>query len=104
MKQKITLQEILTGNILTRKWFRQQYRLFVLIAGFIFVYIYFGFLAQKQHRRLAEIQDQIEDASFEQLTIQAELTSVTRQSAVASELEKRGSKLKELTKPVVKIE
>lgn len=101
--KKITLQEILTGNILTREWVKQQRKLLGLIATFVFVYIYFGFLSQRQHRRLTEIQQQIEEASYIQLTINAQLTNTTRPSVVAEELKARGSNIKELTQPVVMI-
>lgn len=102
--EKITAKEILTGNILTREWFKKQRKLLILIACFVFVYIYFGFLAQRQNRRLTEIQQQIEDASYVQLTINAQLINITRPSVIAKELNERGSSLKELTKPVIMID
>lgn len=98
------LREVLTGNILTREFVKKQRKLLMLIAALIFVYIYFGYLAQRQHRHLAEIQQQIEEASYMQLTINAKLTDITRPSSIAKQLEEHGSNLKQLTKPVILFE
>ncbi|MBQ0137340.1 MAG: hypothetical protein KBS40_05010 [Bacteroidales bacterium] len=53
---------------------------------------------------MAEIQQQIEEASYMQLTINAKLTDITRPSSIAKQLEEHGSNLKQLTKPVILFE
>jgi len=102
-EKKITLQEILNGDFLTRDWFRKQYALLILIAGLTFLYIFFGFQAQRQQHRLAGLQKELQEKHFEQLTVEAELTERTRQSAMSSELRARGSELKENKRPVIRL-
>jgi len=97
----IKLQEILNGDFLTREWFRNQYRLFILIGALVFLYIFFGFQAQRQQHRLTGLQKELQNKHFEQLTIEAELTERTRQSTMSRELQERGSELRENKKPVI---
>ncbi len=102
--KKITLQEVLNGSIFTRRWVRQQYGVIALVVGLIFLYVYFGFESERQYKRLNDLQDELQDAHYELITIESELTSLTRQSAVADQLRERGSQLKENRKPAVLIE
>ena len=37
---KLSLKDILSGDILAKQWFKQQYKLILLIGGLIFIYIY----------------------------------------------------------------
>jgi len=102
-EKKITLQEILNGDFLTRDWFRKQYVLLILIAGLTFLYIFFGFQAQRQQHRLTGLQKELQSKHFEQLTIEAELTERTRQSTMSRELNAMGSELKTNQQPVIHI-
>ena len=99
-----TLQGILNGQVLTGTFFRRQYKVLILISVGIFLYIWAGIRAQREHHHLTELRKQLQDAQFEQLTIHANLTDLTKQSEVAAELKERGSKLSENTKPVIAIE
>jgi len=103
-KPEVTLQEIINGGVFTRGWFREQKRLIILICALIFLYIYAGFRAQRRHHYLSELQTELTDVRYEQLTIHANLTDLTRQSAVARELHSRGSLLQENNKPVIRLE
>ena len=98
-----SIKEILSGDVLKRGWFRRQYKLILLICGLIFVYIYAGYQAQRQQRHLGDLQKELQDVQFEQLTVNAQLVEVTRQSAVAEELRKRGSKVQESDVPAVRV-
>ncbi|MCQ2348563.1 MAG: hypothetical protein MJZ65_05170 [Paludibacteraceae bacterium] len=101
--KKITLQEFLNGEILTREWFKKQYALFLLIGGLTFVYIFLGYQAQRQYRHLIELQEELQDKQFKQLTIEAELTELTRESAVSRALQAGGSTLQENKKPLIRL-
>jgi len=101
--RKLTAQEVLSGEFLTREWFRKQYALFILIGALVFMYIFFGFQAQRQQHRLTSLQKELQARHFEQLTIEAELTGRTRQSAMTRELREQGSELKENKQPVIHI-
>lgn len=101
---KLTAQEVLNGNFLTRDFFKSQYKLLLLIAGLIFLYVWAGFAAQKQHHKLTTLKKELEDARFTQLTIRTELLNQTRQSEVSKTLKERGSEVKESNVPVIYIE
>ncbi len=104
MKHKITLQEILNGDFLTRAWVKKQYRLILLICGLIFLYILSDFSAQRQHNRLTQTERELQDARFIYQTLHAELVEQTRQSSISATLQERGSSVKENTRPVIRIE
>jgi len=101
--RKLTAQEILSGEFLTRDWFRHQYALFILIGALVFLHIFFGFQAQRQQHKLTGLQKEWQSKHFEQLTIEAELTERTRQSSMIQELQTQGSELKVNKKPVIHI-
>jgi len=101
--KKLTAQEVLSGEFLTRDWFRRQYALFILIGILVFLYIFFGFQAQRQQHQLTGLQKELQAKHFEQLTIEAELTERTRQSTMSRELSAMGSELKINKKPVIHI-
>lgn len=101
--KNITLKDILNGNIVTADWFRKQYLVLVLVGVLLFVYVYQGYVAEKQHYRMSELKKEIQDADYELMTMQATLTDLTRQSAVAGALKERGSELQENSKPVIRI-
>lgn len=101
--KKRKIQQIANGDILTHGWFRRQYKLILLIAGLIFIYIFMDFQAQRQQHRLTNLQKELQETQFEYLTIEAELTQKTRQSAVKEQLQQRGSELKENVRPVMYI-
>lgn len=97
------IKEILSGDILKRGWFRRQYKLVLLVAALIFVYIYAGYRSQRQQKHLSDLQRELQDAHFEQLTVNAQLVEQTRQSAVAAELKARGSDVCESNTPPTRI-
>lgn len=100
-KRKLTAQELMSGEFLIRDWVKQQYALLILIGLLVFLYIFFGFQAQRQQHHLTRLQKEWQAKHFEQLTIEAELTERTRQSAIARELNAVGSELKTNKKPVI---
>lgn len=98
------LRDVLNGNIFSSEWIRKQYKLLGLILFLVMVYIYAGYRAEEQHKRLGDLQEELQDARYELLTLQSELTDMTRQSSVAEELERRGSRLKINKTPTVHIQ
>lgn len=98
-KKRINIQEILSGNIFTHDFFRKQYKLFLLIAALLFIYIYNGFECQKQARQMARLEQQIKDAHYELLDLSAEYTEMTRPSTLNRLLKERNSQVRESTIP-----
>jgi uncharacterized membrane-anchored protein YhcB (DUF1043 family) len=82
---------------------REQYPLIGLIVGLVFLYILTGYQAAKQQHRLTDTKEEMLDAKFKYMTINAELTNATRQSNIIEALKAKGSTLKENNKPTIKI-
>ena len=101
---KFSLKEILSGNILTKAWLKRQYKVIGLISVLIFVYIHCGYLAQRQQRNLSELQKELQDAQFVQLSLSAELMEKTRQSSISKMLAEKESKVKPSNTPSIRIQ
>lgn len=99
-----SLKDILSGDVLKKGWFKEQYKLIVLIAGLIFLYIYCDYLGQAQQHRLSTLKKELQDVQFIKTTLNAQLMSSTRQSAISQSLKERGSQLKESNKAPTRIE
>lgn len=102
--KKYSVKDILSGNVLGQDWFRQQYRLILLISGLVFLYIYFGYQSQRQMRMLSDLQKELQDVQMTQLTVNAELMNKSRQSSIAKMLQEKGSKLKESNTPAIRVQ
>jgi hypothetical protein len=101
---KFSLQEILSGDILTKAGFKRQYKVIALISALIFIYIHCGYLAQRQQRNLSELQKELQDAKFVQLSINAEFMEKTRQSSISDLLAEKDSKIKPSNTPAIRIQ
>ena len=101
---KFSLKEILSGNILTKAWLKRQYKVIGLISVLIFVYIHCGYLAQRQQCNLSELQKELQDAQFVQLSLSAELMEKTRQSSISKMLVEKESKVKPSNTPSIRIQ
>lgn len=97
-------QQLLNGDIFRSSGVRKQYKLVLLIVGLVFIYIFAGYHADKQQRRLTDTKREVRDLKFQYLTVSAEYMQTTRQSAISKQLQERGSLLRENTKPVILIE
>ena len=53
---KFSIKDILSGDVLSHGWFKQQYKVILLIRGLIFLYIYSGYQSQLQQRILSDLQ------------------------------------------------
>lgn len=100
---KFSIKEILSGNVLSHGWFKQQYKLILLICGLIFFYIYSGYQSQRQQRMLSDLQKELQDVQMTQLTVNSELMNKSRQSSVAKMLKEKGSQVTESNKPAIRI-
>lgn len=101
---KLSLKEIISGNILKSGWLKRQYKLILLISGLVFLHIYSDYQSQRQQKQLSDLKKELLDAQMTHLTISAELTEKTRQSSVTRMLKANGSKVKESNTPAIRIE
>ena len=96
---KQTLQDILSGNILEKEFFRRQYRLVALVVVLIFISIYSGFQGEKNEQKIQVLQKQIKEARYELLDISAQYTEMTRPSTLNQRLKEENSRVKESVTP-----
>lgn len=99
-----SLQDIMNGNIFRNQWMQQQYKLVTLIVVLIIVYIFQGYRSQRQMAYLVQVNKAIQDARYEYLTISAELSEMTRQSAISARLRESGSNVKESDTPAIRVQ
>ena len=102
-KRHIRLQDVLNGDIFTKGWVRRQYRLFAMIFVLMIVYIFEGYQSQRQQVRIVELNRALQDAHYEYLTVNAELTEMSRQSVISKRLRDAGSNVKESVTPAVSV-
>ncbi|MBP5290139.1 MAG: hypothetical protein J6Y76_01855 [Paludibacteraceae bacterium] len=102
-REHISMQDVLNGNIFTKQRVRRHYKLLLLIFVLLIVYIFEGYQSQRQQARIVELNRALQDAHYEYLTINAELTEMSRQSIVSKRLKDAGSNVKESTTPAVSI-
>lgn len=100
----LSLQDVLNGDVFTKDWMKRQYKLLALIVVLVIVYIFEGYRAQQQMAHLVQLTKDIKDARYEYLTVSAELSEMTRQSAISVRLQAAGSPVKESVTPAVLIE
>ena len=97
------MQDVLNGNIFTMQRVRRHYKLFLLIFVLLIVYIFEGYQSQRQQARIVELNRALQDAHYEYLTVNAELTEMSRQSIISRRLKDAGSNVKESTTPAVSV-
>lgn len=89
------------GEILIHPDWRKYYPIALILVSFFLLYIYLGYRATSQQHLLTDTKREMQDAKYEYLTISAELTSAKRQTHIADELEKRGSRLQVNARPPI---
>ena len=98
------VQAWFNGEKLNSDGVRQHYKLALLIAGLVFLYILAGYNSLKQQRHLLELKKEVRDAKYEYLTIFAKRTEITRQSYIVFKLTEHNSPLKENQVAPIKID
>lgn len=98
-----SVQNIMNGNIFRSKKIQQQYKLLALILFLLIFYIFQGYRSQRQITRLVQVNKEIQDARYEFLTVSAELSEMTRQSAISARLRQADSRVKESDTPAIRV-
>lgn len=100
---RTSLKEVLSGNIFTKEFFRKQLPWLLLVVFFVFVYINNGFRAQAQQQRINALQRDIKEARYLMLDLSSEYTTLTRRSAISSQLQRNNSNVRESVHPAIRI-
>ncbi len=85
-----SFRDFLNGNLFTKKFFRKQILLIVIMFIFIFFYVDNRYYCEKQLYNIITLEKRIKDVKFESLTISAQLMKITRQSNILSMVKERG--------------
>ena len=102
-KIKDNAKNTISGDALGKKEVQKYFPLAIFFVLFCIVYISLGYHTHRQMRHLATIEKQIEEAKFENLTLNAQLVEKTRQSQVESKLREYESNIQISNKPAVKV-
>ena len=90
-----TFRDVLNGNILSKKFIKKQYGLFLMIAVLAFIYVDNRYYCEKQISKEVKLKKELQDVKFESLTISAELTKLSRRTYVLDYIASKGLNLKE---------
>lgn len=90
---RMTLREILGGDILSARWIRSQIWLIILIVAFTFVYIAFRYQCQQDLIRINKLETELKDARYKALSTSSELTERCRESHILEMLKQRHDSL-----------
>lgn len=99
-----TVRDLLNGDIWTKKYFRKQYKLILMISLLTFMYIGNRYQYENELAQVIRVSKEIKDAKYEALTISAQLMRLTRQSNIERMVRERGIILYEPDRPPVVVE
>ncbi len=99
-----TLKDVLNGRILLKDFFQRQSGLIMLVVFLSFMYIGNRYYCENQHARINKLRSELTDATYEELTITADLTKMSRRSNTLQLLNANGLKLEENTEPPIIID
>ena len=77
-----TLKKILGGDVLTTQTIRHQIGVFLLITGFLIVYIANRYSVQNDLIEIDKLQNKLQDARYKALSSSSSLTEKSRESHV----------------------
>ena len=82
LSSNFTLRKILGGDILTTQTIRRQIGVFLLITGFLIIYVSNRYSVQKDLIEIDKLQDDLQDAKYNALSSSSQLTEKSRESHV----------------------
>ncbi|MGM9831996.1 MAG: FtsL-like putative cell division protein [Paludibacteraceae bacterium] len=103
-KINTALQEVLSGNLFTREFFKRQYKLLMLIVVLLFISINNGYKGNAQRQKIRKLQETITEKRYEVLDLSATYTELTRASSISRKLQETNSKVRESTEPPIRIQ
>ena len=94
-------QDIVDGNILIRKFFREQYLLIFLLAALAILYTGNRYAYEKSMRQKRELEISLVDKQYEYLSIHAELIKKSRFSEIEDLVKDKIPELKLSKKSII---
>lgn len=96
-----TFRDVLNGEIFSKRFFKKQYKLIILISILAFFYVDNRYSCETQLAKSIKLKKQIQDAKYESLTISAELMNLSRQSNVLKLVKERDLQLMQTSVPPI---
>lgn len=90
-----SFRDFINGNILNKRFIRKQYKLLLMVAVLLFLYINNRYYCEKQIEERVQLKKELQDVKYESLTISAELTKLSRRTYVLNYINSKGINLKE---------
>jgi len=103
-KFKQYLGWVLSGSILSREEVKKTYKYLIGIALLMMLYIYNVFYMQHLYHRQEHLTGEVRDLRAQAMTLRSKCMEITRQSNITSELQARGSNVRESMTPPKVIE
>lgn len=98
-RKRITLKDIVGGDILLTEAFRRQTKLLILILILVIVYINNRYECQLQLLEIDRLKKELTDIKYDALTRSSELMERSRQSHIEEYIANRKSNLQTATTP-----
>ncbi|MEG1685845.1 MAG: FtsL-like putative cell division protein [Bacteroides sp.] len=97
--QKMSLKNILGGDILANDFFKRQTKLLVLIMFFTIIYISNRYTCQQEMIEIDQLKKELTDIKYDALTRSSELMEKSRQSRIEEYISTQESELQTSTNP-----
>lgn len=97
------IKNILSGNVLTSDFWKQNIKIIVLTLLAVFMYIYIDYSCMLKEKEVTDLQEQIEKAKNEMLVYSTEYTNLTRPSTLSKNLKNKNNPIKEANTPPIKV-
>ena len=99
-----SFRDFLNGNILNKKFFQKQIKLFLLLFVLTIFYINNRYKCELLVAEEVKLKSELQDIKFESLTISAKLTTLGRRTYVLDYVNSKGLDLKESSLAPIVIE
>lgn len=93
--------DLLGGDFLAYNWVRRQVNYVFFLAAIALIYIGNSYYAEDMSRKIDDLNRELKELHYEYISAKSELMQQTKQSTIATRLNKSG--LKESVEPVRKI-
>ncbi|NPA37719.1 MAG: hypothetical protein GXO47_12820 [Chlorobi bacterium] len=95
----ISVKDIFTGRLVTRKFFRKQMLFVFYLAVLGFFYIMNHHEVERMQKELHSLNEEVKELRFEAVTTSSELMSMSKPSEVLRRMKKMGVEMEELKEP-----
>ncbi|MGC9151111.1 MAG: FtsL-like putative cell division protein [Microbacter sp.] len=103
VREHWTFRDVLSGKILTTKFIRKQFFLFIFLCGIAIFYIDNRYTCELQIAKINKLEDELTNIKYEALTTSTTLMQLSKESQVAVMVKEKGIDLAEPLQPEIVI-